>query len=758
MAAPNPSRSLALPSELLVDICGYLSLHDIKNWSLACQHFYFHILPILHSTDSRKQHRASYWACQHGRLDILEASLDAGTNVNHAFPRLTSGEGDEGDMDFQFLSPPECFPTLLHVAAYYDQIKTIEFLISRGANITTSGWWHASCMDFHCNPPIYFVRSPDAVNLLVSGVDNEWLLDVTVNVLNDWVSLPTIETLLSHVHDAQSLVPQDLLEVACQCRRLDVFDFVVRHLHINLETNNELDPIIMICFLLLNRDLPIDERNLDQLLDRVLTLPGMAYMIDDRATIIDRTIHSPHCRKCGGASMLMMSLKPFVPVSVTRRFLRMGMDTHQRCCWPSFPKYRTQRRFSVAKLVEASPILMTKWQKRGTALGYGLSLMLIDGISQYGRQFTQQKVQLLLEHGAGFEAKGYPVSFLLMTVAWPFSANKTVDCIQSLGDIIFRQRNKFGETHLSSMLSWVWCRGGRKQKNRTKDWLPAIVRLVYSLLRSDQSKTYITTPATGGPSKGLLPIEVVCRAPLGQKCCVYCNDQGFEVNVLLFMDTLLKHGSCANTKDATGRSLLHKAAASGAHGRVRLLIKHGAKVDDVDNHNYTALHHACHIDVEDPDPAQSLRRVNIVKQLIEDGADINAKTDEGLTPLLLACRALDELLVESLLSVGALILDDNYGRSPQDAAELADERYQSFQLSSLGAMSSMLFDYGDVDYVYDPKEPILNMLADLHLTEQRLSTTTRDFSKQESLWHVFEEDAATLDEGYEDEYEDSDED
>ncbi|KAI0006665.1 ankyrin [Xylariaceae sp. FL0662B] len=723
MATPNRSLSLVLPNELLDDICGYLSLGEIKKWAFACRQSYINLIPILIYTDAREECKAAYWACKNGRLDILRTSLASGTNVNHMYPPVILSKPCWKGKVKHLLGPPEKFPTLLHVATYYDHIDIIRFLISCGGNVKAQGQWRFR--NYHNKAPLYFARSPDVVKLLVSGVRKKSFPKVLDTMIEGPVSLSAIETLLPRI-DIHSLNPQTLLESACKYHRPDIFDLLIRQLRITPETNNKLDPIAMITMLLDIQVLPINEETYEQLLDRILLLPQAIPAIN-----IVNGFHS-HYRYSHYMTILMMSLEAFVPVSATRRLLHIGADLHEKCYWYWNPNHIPRHPYWRSTIFG--------FEGRCTALDFALALVEMNETSRNERRITRQKIQLLLEHGAGFEPRGYPVSFLLMSLTWPNSGRWVIGIIQRLcPDLFWRQRNRFGETHLSSLLGWFLGGYEGKQRFSAKRRLCKFSRLVCHLLRSDRSKTYITTAATSGPFKGLLPVEMACRFPLWiRPWKEWYNECKTEYYVLMIIESLFVHGSCANTKDADGRSLLHWAAEMGAHYRVRLLLENGATVGDVDKHGFTALHLACQLDTADQDPEQSLRRIDIVKQLLEGGADINAKTDEGFTPLFLACQTLDELLVEVLLSFGALILDDNYGRSPQDALRLAELQYHYFQLVPLGAMHSMLFHHGDAEYIYDLQAPILSLLADHQLTEDsrpRYYYPSSNFTSAKH-WHI----------------------
>ncbi|OTA97456.1 hypothetical protein M434DRAFT_391916 [Hypoxylon sp. CO27-5] len=708
-------RSFALPTELLDAICDRLSYQEIKNWSFVCSHFYFKLVPILHRRDSKiqKQHRAAPWACRYGQLNVLARSLHAGTNVNHRFPRLLRDGHSGWIYSTDILRPPQSFPTLLHIATYYNQIDAIKFLISRGATDTkTERLWFEPR---GCPQSIYFARSPEAVNLLIPTVsDEKGFIYVINSMLMEWASTSTIETVLGHMRDIDIRDAPFLLKAACASRRIDVFDLLVRHLHIGRDRNRKLYPHFMIEAALMRTNLPMSE-SINEVVDRVSSLPingSLSVYIDQ--PIVNLKPLRPY--NAITTSLLLLSIEPWVPVSITERLLKLGANPHLRRHWPcsdiSFPQ-----KGLLAWPHELPPILGTRWQTLGTALGYAVALTLTDRIPNYQRD-NRDKVRLLLKHGAGFEATGYPVSFMLTTVAWFYYPDMIMDRIQSLGgDFLLRQRNKYGETHLSSILSWFLYSQNEKEKHGTKrsmdKWAKDIARLVDALLQTDQSGAYLTTAATDGPSKGLLPIEIICRRP---KSIIDWDRLGLDFfspdNYLEIIDILFRHGSSVNTKDADGRSLLHWAAKLGAIDRIQFLLERDAKIDDVDNRGFTALHFACQMNVEDVevDPEQDHRRADIARYLFLKGADINAKNNEGITPLFLACQTLSTDLVAELLFLGAVIQNDNYGRSPQDAAKLAEPQYVDYQLGELGAMSLILFELGDTDYVYDPRESVLSIL------------------------------------------------
>lgn len=68
--------------------------------------------------------------------------------------------------------------------------------------------------------------------------------------------------------------------------------------------------------------------------------------------------------------------------------------------------------------------------------------------------------------------------------------------------------------------------------------------------------------------------------------------------------------------------MLHNAASEKRLSIVRYLVENGAKVNDRDNEGNTPLHKAA-----------SKGNLGNVKYLIQKGADIKAKNSDGYTPL-----------------------------------------------------------------------------------------------------------------------------
>ena len=100
----------------------------------------------------------------------------------------------------------------------------------------------------------------------------------------------------------------------------------------------------------------------------------------------------------------------------------------------------------------------------------------------------------------------------------------------------------------------------------------------------------------------------------------------------------------AQLEDVGFTLALHAASGGGHTEVVRLLIQHGAEVDKVDDEGKTALMFAAEKGYKD-----------VVEHLVEAGAGINNACEKGLTALHLASERGNISIVEHLVEVGAEI-------------------------------------------------------------------------------------------------------
>lgn len=123
------------------------------------------------------------------------------------------------------------------------------------------------------------------------------------------------------------------------------------------------------------------------------------------------------------------------------------------------------------------------------------------------------------------------------------------------------------------------------------------------------------------------------------------------------IEILLNAGADANATLLTGETVLMRAAHTGDLDSVDILLKHGADINAMEPvRNQTALMWAL-----------AEKHAEVARRLIEQGADIHAKTTLRFTPLMFAAREGDLEATEILLDAGA---DVN-----AKALKMRDQRY-----------------------------------------------------------------------------------
>lgn len=178
-------------------------------------------------------------------------------------------------------------------------------------------------------------------------------------------------------------------------------------------------------------------------------------------------------------------------------------------------------------------------------------------------------------------------------------------------------------------------------------------------------------------------------------------------------ELLLARGADVNATDKQGRSALHAAIEADAIATVKVLLAHQADLAARDAAGLTPLHQAvfqCRksmaeaatgdAGVDSPEAAQASARIapgdrqqarqkaldrgcNMVRLLVSKGAQVNAASDRGVTPLHLA--AWDEMadVAEILLAAGAdPAAKDLHDRTP---VEYAKQRHQKSAMRLLTA-------------------------------------------------------------------------
>ncbi|KAJ1326901.1 ankyrin repeat domain-containing protein 50 [Microdochium nivale] len=134
---------------------------------------------------------------------------------------------------------------------------------------------------------------------------------------------------------------------------------------------------------------------------------------------------------------------------------------------------------------------------------------------------------------------------------------------------------------------------------------------------------------------------------------------------------LLDHGANIEDHDGEGLTPLALAARLGCGGAVELLLEHNAQVEARDKLGRTPLHYAVYAAVH----IQLHKPTQVLEMLLDSGAPIEAADNTGHTALSYAAqKCWGELAIKVLLAHGARIdTRDEKGRTPlMEAAERAD--------------------------------------------------------------------------------------
>jgi ankyrin repeat protein len=127
---------------------------------------------------------------------------------------------------------------------------------------------------------------------------------------------------------------------------------------------------------------------------------------------------------------------------------------------------------------------------------------------------------------------------------------------------------------------------------------------------------------------------------------------------------LLEHGAKVNVADSNGKTPLMYAMNNRGYGTVSALLEHGAKINARDKEGETALMYAIRAAQHDPirligddqkkkELESQERYVELIKLLIDKGADVNARDSSGETALAFAQRMKRQEIVELLRKAGA---------------------------------------------------------------------------------------------------------
>lgn len=137
--------------------------------------------------------------------------------------------------------------------------------------------------------------------------------------------------------------------------------------------------------------------------------------------------------------------------------------------------------------------------------------------------------------------------------------------------------------------------------------------------------------------------DVHARAPRGQPPIF----DAIPIHAYGVVQILLEHGASVTAPDGFGDPPLHRVAHTSSVDTMKVLYHHGANVHAKNRLGWTALHTVAGSNYWDGVPPAQF--------LIQKGADVNALTLNGQSPLALAVNARNRLMVDFLLRNGARV-------------------------------------------------------------------------------------------------------
>jgi ankyrin repeat protein len=156
--------------------------------------------------------------------------------------------------------------------------------------------------------------------------------------------------------------------------------------------------------------------------------------------------------------------------------------------------------------------------------------------------------------------------------------------------------------------------------------------------------------------------DVRMSTDLGRSAIYYAvSGYGRPARITAILEELIGHGADVNEEPRDGETVLMFASSNADPDVVKFLLSKGADANAVTPDGATALHYAF-----DPRKALDVSRLErVATHLLEHDANPNALRDDGISPLHLAAQGYAPELVRLLIDAGAnLGLPDRNGNTP----------------------------------------------------------------------------------------------
>ena len=243
------------------------------------------------------------------------------------------------------------------------------------------------------------------------------------------------------------------------------------------------------------------------------------------------------------------------------------------------------------------------------------------------------KVGQLLKQGADVNTEDGAGTALMWAAGWGYT--ETVKVLIDAGANV----NATGKHDHTALMMSAGAAVGAVRESHTETVKVLVEAGADVSAKQKDGKTALMFAAVNGHTE---IVEILERAESQTKSTAYVDINAELVEAVYSGNTarveqLLRQGAEVNVEQKNGWTVLMSAAHGGHAETVQLLIDAGA---DMAKYGDTAL-------------MLALRDTETTKALLAAGADVNAKHEDGFTPLLLAARGGQAETVKLLIKAGA---------------------------------------------------------------------------------------------------------
>lgn len=369
--------------------------------------------------------------------------------------------------------------------------------------------------------------------------------------------------------------------------------------------------------------------------------------------------------KVQGVTPLVMAMQASVPVETVKLLLERGANPTLVGSYEGFFRYQG-RFFITGGHIRGTPGEF--WDR--SPLGAALFCSVVTDIWP----LDQDKIQLLLAHG-GLDELGIlhlpQESRQLQPVLYRYWNNMQIVKIVEMFIAAGADIAGWAARGISPILSVIWWAerfislswrkdAVQKVSNAIIKTCEVIKLLAEATLVRDAGelirKSAIIDEVVLVPAQDFYSLGGLPRHRKDQTALRYVCGPFRFVGATTLVPLLLHYGADINSADSAGRTALHHAAMFTSGERVRMLVEFvgrpafsGLAVNAPDLQGWTALHYACLFGFWTAASGQ----VITARLLLDNGADIQARTTSGWTPLSLAVFTANSSMVELLLDRGA---------------------------------------------------------------------------------------------------------